>query len=57
MGVIAGMADRVQVMRGTARSWRRDRWTQVFYAPRRRHDYTAEMLLAAVPRLDREGDA
>ncbi len=50
MGVIAGMADRVIVMRqgevvesGTA--------DQVFAAPR--HDYT-RMLLAAVPRLDRD---
>ncbi|HEY8255094.1 MAG TPA: ATP-binding cassette domain-containing protein, partial [Rhizomicrobium sp.] len=48
MGVIAGLADRVQVMRqgeivesGTA--------DEIFYAPR--HDYT-RMLLAAIPKAD-----
>jgi oligopeptide/dipeptide ABC transporter ATP-binding protein len=48
MGVIAGLADKVQVMRhgeivesGTA--------DEIFYAPR--HDYT-RMLLAAIPKVD-----
>ena len=50
MGVIAGMADRVQVMRHGAivESGPAD---QVFQTPQ--HDYT-KMLLAAVPRLDRD---
>ncbi len=49
MGVIAGMADRVQVMRDgeIVESGAVD---DIFYRPR--HDYT-KMLLAAMPRLDR----
>jgi ABC-type microcin C transport system duplicated ATPase subunit YejF len=48
MGVIAGLADRVQVMRGgeIVESGTAD---DVFYAPR--HDYT-RMLLAAIPKAD-----
>ena len=49
MGVIAGMADRVAVMRGgeIVESGKVD---DIFYKPR--HDYT-RMLLEAMPRLDR----
>ncbi|HEX4293440.1 MAG TPA: ABC transporter ATP-binding protein [Rhizomicrobium sp.] len=49
MGVIAGMADRVAVMRGgeIVESGKVD---DIFYRPR--HDYT-RMLLDAMPRLDR----
>ena len=49
MGVIAGMADRVAVMRGgeIVESGKVD---DIFYKPR--HDYT-RMLLDAMPRLDR----
>ena len=50
MGVIAGMADRVQVMRH-GEVVEEGASEQVFAAPR--HDYT-KMLLAAVPRLDRD---
>ena len=48
MGVIAGLADRVQVMRGgqIVESGTAD---EIFYAPR--HDYT-RMLLAALPKAD-----
>jgi peptide/nickel transport system ATP-binding protein len=56
MGVIAGMADRVAVMRG-GEIVERGRVEEIFYSPR--HDYT-RMLLDAVPRLDRpdaDGDA
>jgi oligopeptide/dipeptide ABC transporter ATP-binding protein len=53
MGVIAGMADRVLVMRdgGIVESGPVD---CVYYKPQ--HDYT-KMLLEAMPRLDRPGDA
>jgi oligopeptide/dipeptide ABC transporter ATP-binding protein len=49
MGVIAGMADRVAVMRG-GMIVEQGPVEDVFYRPR--HDYT-RMLLDAVPRLDR----
>jgi oligopeptide/dipeptide ABC transporter ATP-binding protein len=50
MGVIAGMADRVQVMRH-GEIVEAGPVLQVFQVPQ--HDYT-KMLLAAVPRLDRD---
>ena len=51
MGVIAGTADRVQVMRH-GEIVESGPVNQLFQAPQ--HDYT-KMLLAAVPRLDRDG--
>jgi oligopeptide/dipeptide ABC transporter ATP-binding protein len=50
MGVIAGSADQVQVMRH-GEVVERGGVDEIFYAPR--HDYT-RMLLGAMPRLDRE---
>ena len=52
MGVIAGSADQVQVMRYGEVVERGD-VDEIFYAPR--HDYT-RMLLGSMPRLDREPD-
>ena len=52
MGVIAGSADQVQVMRHGEVVERGD-VDEIFYAPR--HDYT-RMLLGSMPRLDQEPD-
>jgi len=52
MGVIAGSADQVQVMRHGEVVERGD-VDDIFYAPR--HDYT-RMLLGSMPRLDQEPD-
>jgi oligopeptide/dipeptide ABC transporter ATP-binding protein len=52
MGVIAGSADEVQVMR-YGEVVERGAVDDIFYAPR--HDYT-RMLLGSMPRLDREPD-
>jgi peptide/nickel transport system ATP-binding protein len=52
MGVIAGSADQVQVMRHGEVVERGD-VAEIFYAPR--HDYT-RMLLGSMPRLDQEPD-
>jgi len=52
MGVIAGSADQVQVMRH-GEVVERGGVDDIFYAPR--HDYT-RMLLGSMPRLDREPD-
>jgi len=52
MGVIAGSADQVQVMR-YGEVVERGNVDDIFYAPR--HDYT-RMLLGSMPRLDQEPD-
>ncbi len=52
MGVIAGSADHVQVMRH-GEVVERGNVDEIFYAPR--HDYT-RMLLGSMPRLDQEPD-